>query len=119
MSENDTRAAAARTVRHVEGTTVLTLHGEIDVLTAIPVARHLDDLTSAPHPDLVVDLRPVSFIDCSGLAVLCRTRNRVRARHGRLRLVSASNCFLRMLQATGLGEVFEIHPHLPLGAPGA
>ncbi|MFF0203735.1 STAS domain-containing protein [Streptomyces sp. NPDC005017] len=116
MPESETRPAAAPTVRHVEGTAILTLHGEIDVLTAVPVARCLDDLTAVSCPDLVVDLRPVSFIDCSGLSVLCRARNRVRARGGRLRLVSGDGCLLRMLNATGLGDVFELHPRLPTGA---
>ncbi|WP_327087529.1 STAS domain-containing protein [Streptomyces viridochromogenes] len=69
-------------------------------------------MASGPRPDLVVDLRPVSFIDCSGLGVLCRTRNRVLARRGRLRLVIGSSRVLRILRAAGLGGVFEVHPDL-------
>lgn len=113
MTENHTRSAPSRTVRGIDGATVVTLHGEIDLVTAIPLASRLDALTSGPHPDLVLDLRSVSFIDCSGLSVLCRTRNRVLARHGRLRLVTDSGSFLRILRVTGLGGVFEVHPHLP------
>ncbi|WP_406126998.1 hypothetical protein [Streptomyces sp. NBC_00989] len=33
----------------------------------------------------MLDLRPVSFIDCAGLGVPCRTRKRVRARSNPLR----------------------------------
>ncbi|MEV6505251.1 STAS domain-containing protein [Streptomyces sp. NPDC051642] len=113
MNENHTRSAPARTVRSIDGATVVTWHGEIDLVTAIPLASRLDALTSGPHPGLVLDLRSVSFIDCSGLSVLCRTRNRVLARHGRLRLVTDSDSLLRVLRVTGLGGVFEIHPHLP------
>ncbi|MFF7452446.1 MULTISPECIES: anti-sigma factor antagonist [unclassified Streptomyces] len=97
----------------------MTLHGEIDLVTAIPLASRLDVLSSDPHPDLVLDLRGVSFIDCAGLGVLCRTRNRVGARCGRLRLVSESSGFLRVLRAAGLGGVFEVHALLPsLGSNG-
>ncbi|MFD4873056.1 STAS domain-containing protein [Streptomyces sp. NPDC058420] len=113
MTENRTRSAPSRTVRSIDGATVVTWHGEIDLVTAIPPASRLDALTSGPHPDLVLDLRSVSFIDCSGLGVLCRTRNRVLARHGRLRLVTGSDSFLRVLRVTGLDGVFDIHPHLP------
>lgn len=113
MTENRTRSAPSRAVRSIDGATVVTWHGEIDLVTAIPLASRLDALTSGPHPDLVLDLRSVSFIDCSGLSVLCRTRNRVLARQGRLRLVTGSDSFLRVLRVTGLGGVFEIHPHLP------
>ncbi|MDH6588927.1 anti-sigma B factor antagonist [Streptomyces sp. SAI-208] len=113
MSAYHTRSALSRTVRTVGGTTTVTLEGELDLVTAMPLTAHLDTLTSGPHPDLVLDLRPVSFIDCAGLAVLCRARKRARALHGRLRLVTSDARFLRILRATGLGGVFEIHPDLP------
>lgn len=117
MSERHTRSAPPLSVRTNDGTTVVTLYGEIDLVTAIPLASRLDTLSSGPRPDLVLDLRPVSFIDCAGLGVLCRTRNRVGVRHGRLRLVTESGGFLRVLRAAGLGGVFEVHPHLPSPGP--
>ncbi|MFF4550091.1 STAS domain-containing protein [Streptomyces sp. NPDC001435] len=55
----------------------------------------------------------MTFIDCSGLRLLCRARNRVRARQGRLRLVADTGRSLHILQSTCLGGVFEIHPGLP------
>lgn len=112
MYENHTRFAPSQAVHTGDGTTVVELHGEIDLVTAIPLAEHLDAVSSGPHPDLVLDLRPVTFIDCAGLGVLCRTRNRVLARDGRLRLVTGSRRFLWILRAVGLGGVFEVHPDL-------
>ncbi|MFE9115104.1 STAS domain-containing protein [Streptomyces collinus] len=73
-------------------------------------------MTAGPCPDLVLDLRPVSFIDCAGLGVLCRVRNRVRARHGRLRLITGSIRLARVLRHTGLAGVFEVLPGMPRGA---
>ncbi|MFE9028401.1 STAS domain-containing protein [Streptomyces iakyrus] len=95
---------------------VVTLHGELDLLTAPALRARLDDATAGPCPDLVLDLRPVSFIDCTGLGVLCRVRNRVRARHGRLRLVTDSTRLARLLRHTGLAGVFEILPGTQGGA---
>ncbi|MEU6380766.1 STAS domain-containing protein [Streptomyces sp. NPDC046909] len=95
------------------GATVVELRGELDVLAALNLSARLDALTAGPRPDLVLDLRGVSFVDCGGLGLLSRARNRVLARRGRLRLVSDSPRFLRVLRCTRLAGVFEIHPDLP------
>ncbi|WP_225102483.1 STAS domain-containing protein [Streptomyces sp. CoH27] len=106
-------AASRHTERAVGGTTVVELHGEIDILTAPPLGARLDDLTAVVLPDLVVDLRGVFFIDCAGLGMLCRARNRVMERHGRLRLVTTGRQFPRILSAAGLDGLFELYDHLP------
>ncbi|MBQ1089901.1 STAS domain-containing protein [Streptomyces sp. B93] len=104
--------------RRVGGTTVLELRGEIDIRTAPFVAARLDALTSCPRPDLVLDLRGTTFIDCAGIGVLCRARNRVLARHGRLRLVSTDPRFPRILRAVHLADVFDVWTRLPETATG-
>ncbi|MEV5432380.1 STAS domain-containing protein [Streptomyces sp. NPDC052701] len=112
MAHTHTGTPPSHTERTVGGTTVLALHGEIDILTEPALRARFDALTAAPGPDLVVDLRPVSFIDCAGLRVLCRARNRAEARHGRLRLVTDSAGFRRLLRLTGLADAFELYPRL-------
>ncbi|MGW1953173.1 STAS domain-containing protein [Streptomyces sp. NPDC001920] len=113
MAENLTETAPPLAVRVATGTTVAELSGEIDLLVAQSLTARLDALTAATCPDLVLDMSAVSFIDCQGLGVLCRTRNRVLARQGRLRLITRDACFLRLLRVVGLAGVFEIHPRLP------
>ncbi|WP_031106994.1 STAS domain-containing protein [Streptomyces sp. NRRL S-146] len=97
---------------------VVTLRGELDLLAAPALRARLDMLTAGPRPDLVLDLRPVSFIDCTGLGVLCRVRNRVSARQGRLRLVTDSTSLRRVLRHTGMAGVFELLPGMPVGVAG-
>jgi anti-sigma B factor antagonist len=118
MTDNRTGSGPLHAVRQAGGATLVTLHGEIDLLVATPLSARLDALISGPRPDLVLDLRTVEFIDCAGLGVLCRIRNRVRARAGRLRLVSDSADFRRLLRATGLTDAFEVQPRPP-GLPGS
>lgn len=113
MVETLVMSAPRHAERSVGGTTLVELRGEIDILTAPSLGVRLDDLTAVVLPDLVVDLRAVSFIDCAGLGVLCRARNRVMERHGRLRLLTDSNQFLRILRGAGLDGVFEVYDHLP------
>jgi len=112
MAESNSEPAPVDTVRSVAGTTVAALRGELDLLAAPPLGARLDELSAPARPDLVLDLRAVSFIDCSGIGVLCRTRNRVTARDGRLRLVTQSPDFVRMLRQVGLAGVFEVYDRL-------
>ncbi|WP_405952521.1 STAS domain-containing protein [Streptomyces prunicolor] len=112
MTEIHTIAALRSSARVIAGTTVVALSGEMDLLTAQPLSARLDMLTAGPRPDLVLDLRSVTFIDCAGLSVLCRARNRTAVRGGRLRFVTGDTGFLRILRHAQLGGVFEIHARL-------
>ncbi|WP_431945308.1 STAS domain-containing protein [Actinacidiphila sp. bgisy167] len=88
--------------RTIDGCVVVELSGEIDIVAAVEITPLLDALTRAPGPDLVVDLDPVDFIDCSGLAVLCRIRSRVHACGGLVQFVCSRPPALRVLRAAGL-----------------
>ncbi|MFH8347331.1 STAS domain-containing protein [Streptomyces sp. NPDC018045] len=96
--------------RVVGATTVVELSGEVDILAATALTARLDEITGARHPDLVLDVRHVTFIDCCGVSMLCRTRRRAEAKAGRLRLagVADSKSVLRLLRLTGLLAVFDL-----------
>ncbi|GLW50372.1 hypothetical protein Stsp02_60330 [Streptomyces sp. NBRC 14336] len=112
MSENLIRSMPQLPDHAEPQATVVALRGELDLLAAPALTAGLDALTARPVPDLVLDLTDVTFIDCTGLGVLCRARTRALGRHGRLRLVSDSPRLLRLLRATGLFGVFELYPRL-------
>ncbi|MFI1760690.1 STAS domain-containing protein [Streptomyces sp. NPDC020800] len=113
MPENRSRVDLSATDGAAGGPTVVALQGDVDLLVAQTLVARLDALTARPRHDLVLDLRQVGFIDCTGLGILCRARNRSLARQGRLRLVTDSADLLRLLRATGLADVFEVQPRLP------
>ncbi|MEV5283351.1 STAS domain-containing protein [Streptomyces sp. NPDC052811] len=84
------------------------IRGTID-LTTVPEIQVHTDAATAPHgAQVIVDLRPVQFLDCSALGLLCRARRRAVERDGRLALVCARPWHLRILEAAGLRELF--HP---------
>jgi anti-sigma B factor antagonist len=93
--------------------TVVEVLGEIDLATAGQVAEHLDAATARDVPDVLVDLRRVDFLDCSGLRELCRAERRARERGGRLRLVVDTPRLRRLLRASGLAARFPLLPGLP------
>jgi len=119
MYKDHEESTPCHTERLVGSTTVVELRGEIDLCTAPPLPARLDLLTAAPFPDLMLDLRQVSFIDCSGLRALCRARNRVLARSGRLRLVTDSARLLDMLRTVDLREAFDVLSRPPEDAAAA
>ncbi|WP_229698455.1 STAS domain-containing protein [Wenjunlia tyrosinilytica] len=87
---------------------VVELSGEVDACSAPRLSSYLDSLSDQSEPDVVVDLRKVTFIDCSGLSVLVRLRNRVCARSGRVRLVCSDPRTLKTLHLTRLSGHFPI-----------
>lgn len=104
----DDRPAFGVRVRALGSVTVAEVEGELDVFAAGRIAARLDSLAHPRCPDLVLDLRPVTFLDCAGLSLLCRVRNRVLERGGRLRLVMVDPRFLRLLRMVRLDDAFEV-----------
>ncbi|MFF4345828.1 anti-sigma factor antagonist [Streptomyces sp. NPDC001530] len=92
-------------IRPDRGHLVLEFHGEIDILAAMEITPFLDSATGGAAPQVVIDLRPVDFFDCSGLRLLYRARRRVLARGGRLHLVCTQPLTLRILRVTGLARL--------------
>jgi len=90
------------------GHTVVELSGDIDMAVAESVTSHLDGATADDRPRVVVDLRLVTFIDCSSLGLLCRTRRRVLERGGHLALICVDLRVLRMMRVLSLLSVFVI-----------
>ncbi|MFF8193423.1 STAS domain-containing protein [Streptomyces bobili] len=112
MTDEHSGTGPGHVERSVGDTAVLALHGEIDIAAVPRLAALLDAVTAAPRPDVVVDLRAMSFIDRAGLRVLCRARSRVQELDGCLRLVTADARFRWILRHSGLADAFEVHTSL-------
>lgn len=106
------RAAAAASVRTatIRGVPVLRVAGEIDTATADVIRPELLVWLENAPDEVVVDLSGVRFLASGGLALLVEA-----ARHGdrcgvRFVLAASHRAALRPIQATGLDQVFDIHP---------
>jgi anti-anti-sigma factor len=67
---------------------VLRARGEIDMLTVADLRDALDHRLAAGNATVVVDLRGISFVDCTGIGLLADARRRARRRGIRLRIVA-------------------------------
>jgi anti-sigma B factor antagonist len=87
---------------------IVTVRGEIDLVTA-PLLR---DAFIGLGSRIIVDLRTVSFMDSSGLAVLIQQKSQMEG--GELRIVADGSAVLRLFQLSGLTDFFEPTPDLVL-----
>jgi len=98
----------ASSTREVPEATVLTVTGELDVLTARRLTPQLDDIVRKHCGDAVIDLSQAEFIDSFGLTVLMGTQRRLE-RQGRSLIVICGEGpvrraieFARLLEALGV-----------------
>ncbi|MDI3403670.1 STAS domain-containing protein [Streptomyces cavernicola] len=100
--------------RSVGETLVLVLYGEIDAWAHQVLAPRLTGLlVELPWREVVVDLRPVTFLDASGLRLLVRVRRHCTARDARVFLVRGVPRVRRVLLLTGLDRCFTDWESLP------
>jgi len=66
---------------------VLRARGEIDMLTVTQLRSALDDQLAGGAGTIVLDLRDVSFVDCTGIGLLADARHRAARTGVRLRIV--------------------------------
>lgn len=83
---------------------VLRVAGELDVVTARPLAARLAELAKQPLESLVIDLNDTRFIDSSGLHLLLNARRRL-TRRGRVFAVICDDGPVRTaIELARLGE---------------
>ncbi|WP_033216380.1 STAS domain-containing protein [Kitasatospora phosalacinea] len=100
MTDGSDHAAAPALVR---------AGGEIDLDTAPGVGRELARALAA-HPEVVLDLSAVTFMDCAGLRVLLGARALADRNGARLALRGVGPPVARLLELTGLDDSLAPRP---------
>ncbi|MFI7337266.1 STAS domain-containing protein [Streptomyces sp. NPDC050085] len=95
-----------------DGRVILALHGEVDILFTMQAGPFLDRITAQRDLRLVIDLTPTEFIDCSGLALLCRAQRRVTERGGTYATVCPRPFTRRLIRAASLLARLHVMPTL-------
>ena len=118
---------------HVEhGRTVITPHGEIDLVSQAELKKVINDLVVEGDVDLVVDLGETTFLDSTALGALIGARRLTHTFRGSFALVCAEERLLKLFRITSLDKFFTIREtraalfaslepdegeHLPEGQP--
>jgi anti-anti-sigma factor len=87
---------------------VVALAGELDIITAAPLADEITRVEATEADRIVIDLSEVRFIDSTGIKLLLQVSDR-NADGDRLRLVRAPDEVHRVLRVAG------IESRLPFG----
>lgn len=86
-----------------DGAHLVTVTGEVDMLTVRTLRQALAPLAADPAVKLVVcDLSRVTFFGCAGVTALLDARSEMAGRGGRLRLVAREHAVMRPLTVTGV-----------------
>lgn len=85
---------------------IIRLAGEIDMLTAPDFRACLDEHLAEHIQHLVLNCSRVTFFGSTGLAVLLELKHAAEQQGTKLYLVDADNSVMRVLEATGLAEMF-------------
>lgn len=108
---NPDTAGFGTRVQRDDAATVLTVRGEVDMVTAPALAQEVGAALREAPALLVVDLTAVRFLSSAGLAVLVDAQ--ARATSGTVfRVVANSPGTLRVLELTGLDRTLAVHASL-------
>src|SRR5207244_7971191 len=90
------------------GHAVVRVGGELDTTTAPELRDRLQQLYDEGERNVVVDFEDMAFIDSTGLGVLVGALKRFRHDDGDLVLSSLGNGARRVVEVTGLLDVFAV-----------
>jgi anti-anti-sigma factor len=97
-------------VRDVDDRTVVTIRGEVDIVTAPVVLQHLRSPLALPPGGLAVDAGDVTFLDSSGVHMLLTLRRAAAAQQVPFTFVSITEQTRRVLEICDLSPIFELDP---------
>jgi anti-anti-sigma factor len=94
-------------VKQVNQTTVVTVAGSVDALTAGEVASFLSEQIGAGQNQLVADLSQVDFMSSAGLRAILATLKESRQQGGDLRLAAAQPGVDKILKMSGFTSILK------------
>jgi anti-anti-sigma factor len=98
----------------VDGITVATVHGEIDLSNAAELEMAISHAVGNEAVGLVVDLASVDYLDSSGVTLLFNLARRVSRRQQEFIVVVPSEAHVReILTLSGATDALELHDSLP------
>lgn len=99
-------------VSSLDGWTVVSLFGELDVASAPNLREQLIQLVSQGSHLLVLDLEGLDFLDSTGLGAIISALKRARTNGGDLRLVCTQSRIRRLFEITALDKAFPLFASL-------
>lgn len=105
-----TEPFAIEVARGPAGQTVISVTGELDLVSSGRLRRHV--ASAEPGTTVILDLAAVAFCDSSGLRVLLDADLQARTGGGALRLAAPGAALLRLFELTGVDGFLVVYATL-------
>lgn len=102
-----------KTLHPRPGAAIVTVRGDVDLVTASQLADELNALCRTPHHQVLVDLSGVGFLSACGVTMLLDLEQRCREVSAQLSVI-ASPTVRRGFEQLGLTELFGMAERLRL-----
>jgi anti-sigma B factor antagonist len=110
-SQQNARVAFACDVDSVDGITVVTVHGELDLTSAPTLCGEVETTFRDPGARVLIDLSPLEFCDSTGLRALVGVVQEARVHGVTLRIVEPTvDAAVRALRIAGGAEFLPLVP---------
>ncbi|KAB8196052.1 anti-sigma factor antagonist [Nonomuraea phyllanthi] len=95
--------------QRLPGVSVISVAGEVDVVTAGELDRHIRRSRRLPGEHVVIDLSEAHFLGSAGLRVLLNTHAFARQHGGSLHLAAPDPKLARIMELTQAHTVLHVH----------
>jgi anti-anti-sigma factor len=92
----------------VDGQVILSLRGEVDILSAPEFEAFFETMIDRGHRSVVLDLAGLRFMDASGLSVIARGADRLEVAGGALTIRTPMAMIGHMLEITGFARLVQL-----------
>lgn len=96
-------------VMHDNNSTIVTVTGTVDALTAPDLAKILVNEIAEGHTNLIVDLMGVEFMSSAGLRTLLGAVKESRSNGGDLRIASTNPGIDKVLKMSGFHSIAKVY----------
>jgi anti-sigma B factor antagonist len=97
-------------VSNRDGVPLVRVAGRLDAAVANYIKTHFNDLVNENQPNLVIDMKGVTFVDSMGLTALVSIMKLCRRNHGSMRLAGLQPNVRLLFEITRLDQAFIIFP---------
>ncbi|UBU11277.1 STAS domain-containing protein [Nonomuraea gerenzanensis] len=100
------------TCRHLPGATLIAVAGQVDTRNSAQLEEYIDQHRERLDEHLIIDMRELSFLDSSGLAVLLAAAMLARAHGVGVHLAGLQSMPARLLEITGTERAVTVYDHV-------
>ena len=97
-------------VQYTDNSTIVTVTGSVDALTAAELSSVLSNQIKDGHANLIVDLIGVEFMSSAGLRTLLGAVKEARSSDGDLRIISTNPGIDKVLKMSGFHNIAKVFP---------